>query len=74
METITKSEHLPRKLSTGQRKQRLEVARKLSDEAIKQVETKIRKGLWKKHLDDVRTVVRHAGGALYHDQIQGRSS
>ena len=53
METITKNEHLPRKLNTGQRKQRLEVARKLSDEAIKQVETKLRKGLWKKHLDDV---------------------
>ena len=68
METITKSEHLPRRLSTGQRKQRLEVVRKLSDEAIKQVETNLRKGLWKKHLDDVR-IPRHKS-----DRSRSRSS
>ena len=66
METITKNETLPRRLTTGQRKQRLDVVKKLSDEAIKQVETKLRKGLWKKHLDDVST---HQNGTRHEEYL-----
>eukprot|EP00904_Undaria_pinnatifida_P010728 jgi/Undpi1/6786/HiC_scaffold_21.g09263.m1 len=68
METITNNETLPRRLTTGQRKQRLDVVKKLSDEAIKQVETKLRKGLWKKHLDDAeacfRSLTAEDGGVI----------
>ncbi len=54
METITSSELPPRGLTTSQRKRRLEEERRLPEEAVKRAETALRRGLWKKHLDNVR--------------------
>lgn len=54
MEIITGSDSPPRRLTTSQRIRRLEDERRLPEEAIKKVENTIRKGLWGKHLDNVR--------------------
>lgn len=54
MEIITGSDSPPRRLTTSQRISRLEDERRLPEEAIKNVENAIRKGLWDKHLDNVR--------------------
>lgn len=53
METITSSELPPRRLTSPQRKRRLDEESRLPDEAIKRAETALRRGLWKKHLDNV---------------------
>lgn len=54
METITSSESLPRRLTSAQRKRRLEEERRLPEEAVKRAERAIRRGLWNTHLDNVR--------------------
>lgn len=54
METITSSESLPRRLTSSQRQRRLEEERTLPEDAIKKAERDIRRGLWNRHLDNVR--------------------
>lgn len=53
MEIITKTDVLPRRLSTAERRHRLEDEWKVSDKAIGRVEAAIRKGLWKRNADKV---------------------
>eukprot|EP00903_Cladosiphon_okamuranus_P005765 g5716.t1 len=52
METITRSESLPGRLTSSQRQRRLEEERRLPDEAVKKAERAIRRGLWSRHLDN----------------------
>lgn len=56
MEIIAKSSELPRQLTAAERKQRLDTEKKLSEEAVSKLETELRRGLWKNHLDDVRLI------------------
>lgn len=58
METITSSESLPRRLTSSQRKRRLEEERRLPEEDIKKAERAIRRCLWNRHLDNVSMSMR----------------
>ncbi|CAM9290972.1 unnamed protein product [Ectocarpus fasciculatus] len=62
MEIITGSDSPPRRLTTSQRISRLEDERRLPEEAIKNVENAIRKGLWDKHLDNTEACFRALTG------------
>ena len=58
METITSSESLPRRLTSSQRKRRLEEERRLPEEDVKKAERAIRRSLWNRHLDNVSMSMR----------------
>lgn len=58
METITSSDSPPRRLTTSQRKRRLEKERRLPNDVMKRVEDNIRRGLWARHLDNVSRATR----------------
>lgn len=59
METIMKSESLPRKFSKAERKKRLEAERQLPEESVASIEMALRRGLWRSHQDNVRRTLHY---------------
>ncbi|CAM9166124.1 unnamed protein product [Scytosiphon promiscuus] len=62
METITSNAAPPSRLTTSQRKRRLEDERRLPEEAIRKAEIALRRGLWSKHPDNVEACFRALTG------------